>query len=51
MEDASGEGEQSVGLEEKDAMNRARCRVGERLLAAGVNPATPVKIGLMMMIM
>ena len=51
MEDASGEGEQSVGLEKKDAMNRARCRVGAREIAAGVNPATPVKIGLMMMMM
>ena len=32
----------SVGLEKKDAMNRARWRVGVRELAAGVNPATPV---------
>ena len=31
-----------VGLEKKDAMNRARCRVGVREIAAGVNPATPV---------
>ena len=29
----------SVGLEKKDAMNRARWRVGE--IATGVNPATP----------
>ena len=32
----------SVGLEKKDAMNRARWRVGVREIAAGVNPATPV---------
>ena len=32
----------SVGLEKKDAMNRARWRVGFREIAAGVNPATPV---------
>ena len=30
------------GLEKKDAMNRARWRVGVREIAAGVNPATPV---------
>ena len=30
----------SVGLEKKDAMNRARWRVGVREIAAGVNPAT-----------
>ena len=30
-----------VGLEKKDAMNRARWRVGVREIAAGVNPATP----------
>ena len=28
----------SVGLEKKDAMNRARWRVGVREIAAGVNP-------------
>ena len=38
-----------MGLEKNDAMNRARCRVGVRDIAAGVNPAIPVKIGLMMM--
>ena len=32
----------SVGLEKKDAMNPARWRVGDREIAAGVNPATPV---------
>ena len=32
----------SVGLEKKDAMHRARCRVGVREIAAAVNPATPV---------
>ena len=32
----------TVGLEKKDAMNRARWRVGVREIAAGVNPATPV---------
>ena len=32
----------SVGLEKKDAMNRARWRVGVREIAAGVDPATPV---------
>ena len=32
----------SVGLEKKDAMNRARWRVGVREIAAGVNPVTPV---------
>ena len=32
----------SVGLEKKDAMNRARWRVGVREIAAGVNPATPI---------
>ena len=32
----------SVGLKKKDAMNRARWRVGVREIAAGVNPATPV---------
>ena len=30
-----------MGLEKKDAMNRARWRVGVREIAAGVNPATP----------
>ena len=28
-------------VEKKDAMNRARWRVGVREIAAGVNPATP----------
>ena len=32
----------SVGLEKKDAMNRARWRVGVREIAAGINPVTPV---------
>ena len=32
----------SVGLEKKDAMNRARWRMGVRKIAAGVNPATPI---------
>ena len=32
----------SIGLEKKDTMNRARCRVGVREVAAGVNPAMPV---------
>ena len=32
----------SVGLEKKDAMNRARWRVGVREIAAGENPAIPV---------
>ncbi|XP_067034762.1 uncharacterized protein [Acropora muricata] len=32
----------SVGLERKDAMNRARWRMGVREIAAGINPATPV---------
>ena len=32
----------SVGFEKKDAMNRARWRVGVRETAARVNPATPV---------
>ena len=32
----------TVGLEKKDAMNRARWRVGVREIAVGVNPATPV---------
>ena len=32
----------SVGLEKKDAMNRARWRVGVREIAFGVNSATPV---------
>ena len=32
----------SVGLEKKDAMNRARWRVDVREIAAGVNAATPV---------
>ena len=31
-----------VGLEKKDAMNRARWRIGVRETAAGVYPATPV---------
>ena len=31
----------SVGLEKKDAMNRARWRMGIREIAAGINPATP----------
>ena len=43
MEDASGEGEQErVGLEKKNAMNRARWRMRVREIAAEVNPATPV---------
>ena len=41
----------SLGLEKKDAMNRARWRAGFREIAAGVDLATPVKIGLMMMMM
>ena len=32
----------SVGLEKKDAMNRARWRMRVREIAVGVNPATPV---------
>ena len=32
----------SVGLEKKDAMNRARWRVGVREIAAGVNPFTGI---------
>ena len=32
----------SVAVEKKDAMNRARWRVGVREIAAGVNLATPV---------
>ena len=32
----------SIGLEKKDAMNRARWRMGIGEIAAGVNPATPV---------
>ena len=32
----------SVALEKKDALNRARWRVGVKEIAAGVNPATPV---------
>ena len=32
----------SVGLEKKEALNRARWRVEVREIAAGVNPATPV---------
>ena len=32
----------SVGLEKKNAMNRARWRVGVREIAAAVNPATPI---------
>jgi len=32
----------SVGLEKKDAMNRARWIVGVREIAAGVNLATPI---------
>jgi len=32
----------SVGLEKKDAMNRARWRVGVREIATGVNTTTPV---------
>ena len=32
----------SVGLEKKDAMNRARWKMGVREIAAGVNPATPI---------
>jgi len=35
-------GSKSIGLEKKDAMNRARWRVGVREIAAGVNLATPV---------
>ena len=42
MEDSSGEGEEGCGLEKKDAMNRARWRIGVREIAAGVYPATPV---------
>ena len=32
----------SVGLEKKDAMNRARWRVGVDCCQIGVNPATPI---------
>ena len=32
----------SVGLEKKDAMTRARWRMGVREIATGINPATPV---------
>ena len=32
----------SIGLEKRDAMNRARWRMGVGEIAAGVNPATPV---------
>ena len=32
----------SVGLEKKDAMNRARWGMGVREIAAGVNQATPI---------
>ncbi|XP_067034824.1 uncharacterized protein [Acropora muricata] len=32
----------SVSLVKKDAMNRARWRMGVKEIAAGVNPATPV---------
>ena len=32
----------SIDLEKKDAMNRARWRVGVREIAAGVNPVTPI---------
>ena len=42
MEDASGEGEQERCLEKKDAMKRARWRVGVREIAAGVYLVTPV---------
>ena len=31
----------SIGLEKKDAMNRARWRMGVREIAAGVNTTTP----------
>ena len=41
VEDASGEGEQERWFGEKDAMNRARWRMGVRKIAAGVNPPTP----------
>ena len=34
--DASGEGEQSVGLEKEDAINRARWRVGVGEIAVRV---------------
>ena len=34
----------SIGLEKKDAMNRARWRVGVREIAAGVNPATHIYV-------
>ena len=34
--------EKSVGLEKKDAMNRASWRVEVRAIAAGVNPATHI---------
>ena len=44
-------GSKSLGLEKKDAMNRARWRARFREIAAGVDPATPVKIGLMMKMM
>ena len=32
----------SSGLEKKDAMNRARCGMEVREIAAGVNPATAI---------
>ena len=34
----------TVDLEKKDAMNRARWRVGVREIAVGINPATPVNV-------
>ena len=37
-----GKQSKSVGLEKKDAMNRAIWRVGVGEIAAGVNAATPV---------
>ena len=44
MENVSGEGEQGhcFGEKGRNAMNRARWRVGVREIAAGVNPATPI---------
>ena len=33
----------SLGLEKKDAMNRARWRMGVREIATGVNLVTPVR--------
>lgn len=42
VEDASGEGDESVGLEKKDAIRQTRWRMGVKEIVAGVNPATPV---------